>query len=464
MNKKTKAFRSIVCILLSVLMVLSLILSVIPALAVDESELEKLAMEMALLELDAQAQQEIIDDLDSSKARFLDRKLALDAQIKLNQDAITLMEAQIRLYDDMISSKEQELAQAQEAEKTQSEQLRSRMRAMEEQNSFVSYAAVLMEASSLTDLLSRLADITDIMHYDKQLEETYMATRADVEALKAEYEEIQTVQEEARNQLDRKEAQLDAQIQAAYMLIANMDELAEDAEAEYAAIAADEERIQRELEELIAELARLEAERLAAQQAANNQYNNNYYVPTTGTGTNTGTGTTAGTTTGSTNTNTGTTSGTTSGTTGGTTSGTTSGVAGLIWPTDSSYISSLFGNRDAPTAGATSNHQALDIGAAAGTPIYAASSGTVQLAGANGGYGNTVFIDHGSGTSTLYAHMENYVVSPGEYVQQGQIIGYVGSTGIATGPHLHYEVRVDGEKVDPLQYYDSSGLTYSPTA
>lgn len=454
MNKKTKAFRSVVCILLAVLLVLSLLLSAIPALAVNESDLEQLAREMALLEQEAQEQQELIDDLDSSKARFLDRKLALDAQIQINQDAITLMEAQIKLYDDMIETKEQELADAQEAEKNQSEQLRSRMRAMEEQNSFVSYAAVLLEASSLTDLLSRLADITDIMHYDKQLEQTYMATRENVETLKAEYEEIQTVQEEARAQLERKEAQLDAQIEAAYLLIANMDELAEDAEAEYAAIAEDEERIQRELEELIAELARLEAERLAAQQQANNQYNNNWYAPPTGstapsTGGNTGTGSNTNT---NTNTNTG------------TTGGTTSGIAGLIWPTDSSYISSLFGNRDAPTAGASSNHQALDIGAAAGTPIYAASSGTVQMAGANGGYGNTVFIDHGSGTSTLYAHMNNYVVSPGEYVQQGQIIGYVGSTGIATGPHLHYEVRVDGQKVDPLQYYDGSGLTYSPTA
>jgi len=235
-----------------------------------------------------------------------------------------------------------------------------------------------------------------------------------------------------------------------------MDELAEDAQAERAAIAADEERIQKELEELIAELARLEAERLAAQQAANNQYNNNYYAPPANSNTNTNTNTGS---TGSTNTG-----GTTTGNTSGTTSGTTSGIAGLIWPTDSSYISSLFGNRDAPTAGASSNHQALDIGAAAGTPIYAAASGTVQLAGANGGYGNTVFLDHGSGTSTLYAHMNNYVVSPGEYVTQGQIIGYVGSTGIATGPHLHYEVRVDGQKVDPLQYYDGSGLTYSPTA
>ena len=87
MKKKTKAFRSILCIFLAVLLVLSLLLSVMPALAVDESDLEKLAMEMALLEQEAQDQQEVIDDLDSSKARFLDRKLALDAQIKINQDA-----------------------------------------------------------------------------------------------------------------------------------------------------------------------------------------------------------------------------------------------------------------------------------------------------------------------------------------------------------------------------------------
>lgn len=125
----------------------------------------------------------------------------------------------------------------------------------------------------------------------------------------------------------------------------------------------------------------------------------------------------------------------------------------LIWPTDSTYITSNFGNRDAPTAGASTNHQGLDIGAAAGTPIYAAASGTIEVATSNNSYGNYVMVNHGSGTTTVYAHMESMTVSSGQYVTQGQIIGYVGSTGITTGPHLHYEVRVDGSRVDPSQYY-----------
>ena len=112
MNKKAKTFRSLVCIVLSVLMVLSLFISVVPALAVSEDELQKLAIEMALLEQEAQEQQELIDKLDTSKTRFIDRKLMLDAQIKINQDAITLLESRIRLYDEMIATKEQELAEA----------------------------------------------------------------------------------------------------------------------------------------------------------------------------------------------------------------------------------------------------------------------------------------------------------------------------------------------------------------
>ena len=110
------------------------------------------------------------------------------------------------------------------------------------------------------------------------------------------------------------------------------------------------------------------------------------------------------------------------------------------------------------TAGASTNHQGLDIGATAGSSIVAAGGGTVVAASSNSGYGNYVVIDHGNGTTTLYAHMQESAVSVGQYVSQEQVIGYVGSTGISTGPHCHFEVRVDGNRVDPGSYY--GGLSY----
>lgn len=96
-------------------------------------------------------------------------------------------------------------------------------------------------------------------------------------------------------------------------------------------------------------------------------------------------------------------------------------------------------------------HRGIDIGAPSGTPIYAAAGGTVFYAGWMGGYGNLILIDHGDGRVTAYAHQSSLAVSGGQ-VGRGQIIGYVGSTGDSTGPHLHFELRVDGTAVDPLPY------------
>ena len=119
----------------------------------------------------------------------------------------------------------------------------------------------------------------------------------------------------------------------------------------------------------------------------------------------------------------------------------------LIRPT-TGVITSRFGWRS------RDNHKGLDIGAAYGTPIYAAASGTVVFAqyGYGGGYGNHVIISHGNGVQTLYGHCSSLAVSEGEYVSQGQVIAYVGSTGISTGNHLHFEVRVNGVAQDPQNY------------
>lgn len=131
----------------------------------------------------------------------------------------------------------------------------------------------------------------------------------------------------------------------------------------------------------------------------------------------------------------------------------------------STRITSYFGKRNAPTAGASSNHGAIDIGVARNSNIIAASSGTVKsvVSGCiegdkrcGGGYGNYVQIDHGNGILTIYAHLTRPTVTKGQSVVQGQIIGLSGSTGVSTGPHLHFEVRLNGTKVDPLNYVSPS--------
>ena len=124
----------------------------------------------------------------------------------------------------------------------------------------------------------------------------------------------------------------------------------------------------------------------------------------------------------------------------------------FIWPTEG-VVTSHFGARNAPTAGASSNHPAIDIGASTGTPVVAADGGVVIYAGNNGGYGNSVGIKHDNGMVTYYNHLYAWNVKVGDTVGQGQQIAQVGSTGISTGPHLDFKILdKDGKPVDPEKY------------
>lgn len=125
----------------------------------------------------------------------------------------------------------------------------------------------------------------------------------------------------------------------------------------------------------------------------------------------------------------------------------------MLWPTPScKIITSYYGWRLHPVLGYEKLHTGMDIGASYGANIIAATSGTVITATYNSAYGNYVVIDHGGGVCTLYAHQSSMAVSVGQYVSAGQVIGYVGSTGYSTGPHLHFEVIINGSTVDPLGY------------
>ncbi|MCU1448581.1 MAG: metalloendopeptidase-like rane protein [Acidimicrobiales bacterium] len=129
-----------------------------------------------------------------------------------------------------------------------------------------------------------------------------------------------------------------------------------------------------------------------------------------------------------------------------------SGHGVLSVPIPGAPITSGFGPRVHPIYGDVRMHTGIDFGASSGTPIRAAADGTVVSAGPLGGYGNATVIDHGNGLATLYGHQSSIIVSPGQHVSRGQVIGYVGCTGLCTGPHLHFEVRVRGTPVDPMQY------------
>ena len=131
----------------------------------------------------------------------------------------------------------------------------------------------------------------------------------------------------------------------------------------------------------------------------------------------------------------------------------------LLWPADGALIQGV-GWRVHPVYGYRSCHTGIDIGAAAGAPIHAAADGVViwTKAELDGPYGNNTLIDHGDGLSTFYAHQTSFLVSPGERVKKGETIGTVGSTGYATGPHLHFEVHINGEPYDPMGWFGGTKI------
>lgn len=424
MKNIKKSLRSVFCALLAAA---ALAVS-LPAHAVSQAEIDDLQKKLDALEQQAQEQQDVINDLTSQKARFITRKLALDNKIEINRQMIELIGEQIEIYDEIIAEKQAELDKALEKETAQTELLRSRIRAMEE-NSTYSYASFIFDSSSVTELLSRIGDVNDIMHYDKTLEEEYMAAREDVESIKKSYEEARHEQELLQKELDTKQAELDAQVEAAYTMIADIETLSDDAQAEYDAIAEEEAKAEETLQEAI--------RKRAAEQAKYNQNNNSN---------NGGGGNSGG-------------SGGNSGGGGSSGGGSATSLSNLQWPVPScTLITSRFGYRVAPTTGASTYHGGLDIGAGMGASIVAAGAGDVIYAGANGGYGNCVMIDHGNGVVTVYAHMSSIGVSYGQYVTAGQYVGAVGSTGVSTGPHCHFEIRINGAQTDPAAYF--SGLSY----
>jgi murein DD-endopeptidase MepM/ murein hydrolase activator NlpD len=121
-----------------------------------------------------------------------------------------------------------------------------------------------------------------------------------------------------------------------------------------------------------------------------------------------------------------------------------------IWPAHG-WLSAGFGKRRDPFTGGLDFHPALDISGDAGQPVYATGSGIVESTARNGNYGNLIILDHGFGLSTRYAHLSRFAVKPGERVERGAVIGYSGSTGRSTGPHVHYEVWVGGKPINPLR-------------
>lgn len=400
--------------LLSMVLSFALLLSVAPVSshAVTQDEIDALKSQRDEITAQRQEKQAVVDQLEGEHATVLERKLAMDERNMFTIQQIQLNAQEIALYDEMIADKLKEVEQARELEQQQLERYRERVRAMEENGNY-GFLAMVLNTTSLGELLTAMDDIGEIMESDRELEDEYIAARENTEQVKAEYEATKTELEAKQAELRTEQEELEKDIEEATQLILSLEEDIANRREEYDAILAAEDEANARIDALVAEL---EAQR-AAEEAARNP--------------------------------------------GGGGGGSVTGSGSFIWPCPScTYITSRFGLRIHPITGEEKTHTGLDIGAGYGAAIVAADGGTVILAEVNGGYGNCVMIDHGNGYTTLYGHMSSYAVSSGQSVSQGDTIGYVGSTGMSTGPHLHFEVRSGGGRIDPEQFF--SGLTFSP--
>lgn len=416
--------------MLALLLAAALTLGVLPApaFAVTQGDIDRLEAEKKALEEKVSQKQAEVEELESQEADATAVKEALDERNVYLVRQIRLNDEQIALYDEMIAEKEQEVIAAKAKEDEQLQRYRRRVRAMEE-NGNGGLLEMLLRANNLGEFLSAMDDIGEIMKSDKLLEDAYIAARKNTEQVKADYERFRAELEVKKQALEADQAVLEQEIEEAIAKLEELQKSIEERNAELEKLKEQEQNTEKRLDEANAELEeqkRREEEARAAAAAA------------------------AAAAAGSSG--------------GGSTYGTVTGTGNFIWPVACTYITSMVGNRFHPISGAWKYHSGMDIGCQYGDAVWASDSGTVILAGVNGGYGNCIMIDHGyvNGDNyvTLYGHLSSIGVSVGQSVSQGEVIGAVGSTGVSTGPHLHFEIRNSSGPTDFSWRF--SGLTYAP--
>ena len=375
--------------------------TVLEASAVTKAEIDALkgdANDLASQRKDIQNQ---LKAIQADKNAAINKKELIERQIQVIRQEINNINQQIAMYDQLIAEKTEELRQAEADEAAQFDLFCRRMRQMEEQGE-VSYWAILFSSSSFSELLDNYMMIEEIIQYDNKVMEDLEALQAQVTVDRAALEEAQAEQEEAKQKQVAVQQELKEQENEVDKLIgeisAREDQL-EEMEAE----------LKKAANDLDAEIKRKEKE--YADQIKN-----------------------------------------------------VVSESGFLWPLPAGQntLTSFYGNREDPFTHKSKNHTGIDVSAPKGTPIYAAKSGVVTTSKlGSGSYGEHVVLSHSDGTSTLYAHMSARNVTQGQTVKQGAVIGYVGTTGRSTGNHLHFEVRVHGDRRDPLSYFKDKTLYFS---
>ena len=333
---------------------------------------------------------------------IVEQKSAIDQEITLLNSKVDTTNEQIAAYGQLIADTQEELDAAQEDLRVLSEAHRERVRVMEEQGK-LTYWQVIFEANSFTDLLDRINMVEEINASDRRRIEEMRVAADIVTATQMNLELEKSELEQVREQLAADEAALQEKRTESDGVLRELEEKAE----EFEVLMAESEILQ---EDLMQEIAAKEKELKEAKY-------DEYLAKLALEGEN------------------------------------PPSDATWITPVSGWTLTSPFGMRVHPILKVSRMHNGIDMSCAQGTPIYATRAGKVTAASYQaGGAGNYVSINHLDGFASIYMHMTHYVVSVGQTVSQGQLIGYVGSTGLSTGPHLHFGVSYAGTYVNPLAY------------
>ena len=367
-----------------------------------QSELDELKDENKAIQAEINAIQSQYDANASEIQDLVDQKNAIDQEISLLNAQIENLNAQISAYSQLIADAQDELDIAQFTLNGLNEKHKLRIRAMEEEGT-VSYWEVIFEASTFTDMLDRINMMQEIAASDQARLEEMRQAAADVAAAQKQMEQGKAEMEASSAALEESQAEMEEKRTASDDILR---ELAKKQD-EFQAMLDESEALQ---DDLMLEIAAKEKEladakyeeKLAALAAAG---------------------------------------------------GAPASDATWLTPVSGYTLTSPFGMRLHPVLGYYRMHNGIDMACAQGTPIYATRAGKVTTASYQaGGAGYYVSINHLDGFSSIYMHMTHYAVSAGQTVSQGQLIGYVGSTGISTGPHLHFGISYAGSYVNPLAY------------
>lgn len=391
-GSKVRKMAGIIAIVLTALIILPFLVTILSgsvSAAVSEAELKKLKEQSSALSKESKKIAQELKNVRASKASAIKEKSLIDNQISVLEQEIETTNLIIQNLSEQIAAKEQEIAEAEQEEAREFELFKKRIRAMEE-NGSATYIGVLLKCESFSDLLCKTEMISEIIEYDKLLMESLKVARERIEQSKAELESDRADQSEAREVLLSQVEALEVKYQEQNDIIKSLEK--------------DEETFASEYEEAMKEMERVNKEiaKMAAELAKQKKYVGGKY----------------------------------------------------LWPTPGYYkITSPYGNRYHPILKKNSFHSGIDIGAQKGANILASNSGEIIVAGWNNAYGNYVVINHGGGQTTLYAHMSKILVKKGQNVKRGDKIGLVGSTGWSTGPHLHFEISIDGKTKNPKSYF-----------